>query len=342
MISVIVPAYNAEKTIKRCIDSILNQQYTDFELLVVNDGSTDTTGQILDEYAGKDGRIHIFHKENGGVSSARNWGLDKMDERSNFVTFCDSDDWVADTWLLDYVENYRGEDVIFQNARWHNKERIWNRNESLDGVTKLSEQIEKLYLRLTLPYIWSGMWKADIIRNHHIRFGNYKTMEDHIWAVDFCHYIHSISIISPSVCHQYNYNYYYPTEFRSYLFNDKERIRTMLDVLERLYSLFYSFEDLAAFQEINKSLTSWILVILLSIYRKENTDVLTWKDRIELLKCFNDCSVRMDVSGGALIRLCGTIVEWKTKWWADFVLKAIIYLTNPFYSLKHTLKKKFR
>ena len=75
-ISVIVPVYNAEKYLHRCIDSILSQTFTDFELLLINDGSKDSSGAICDEYAAKDNRVRVFHKENGGVSSARNLGLD--------------------------------------------------------------------------------------------------------------------------------------------------------------------------------------------------------------------------------------------------------------------------
>ena len=75
-ISVIVPVYNAEKWLRRCVDSILAQTYTDFELLLIDDGSTDGSGAICDEYAEKDSRVKVFHKPNGGVSSARNLGLD--------------------------------------------------------------------------------------------------------------------------------------------------------------------------------------------------------------------------------------------------------------------------
>ena len=72
LISVIVPVYNTEKTLNRCIDSILNQTFCDWELLLVDDGSTDQSGELCDEYAAKDKRIRVFHKTNGGVSSARN------------------------------------------------------------------------------------------------------------------------------------------------------------------------------------------------------------------------------------------------------------------------------
>ena len=73
-VSIIVPVYNAEHTIRRCIESILNQEYTDFELLLVNDGSTDGSGAISDEYAAKDSRIQVIHKENTGVSESRSRG----------------------------------------------------------------------------------------------------------------------------------------------------------------------------------------------------------------------------------------------------------------------------
>ena len=75
-ISVIVPVYNAEKSLCRCIDSILTQTYQDFELLLIDDGSKDSSGAICDSYAAKDSRIKVFHKPNGGVSSARNLGID--------------------------------------------------------------------------------------------------------------------------------------------------------------------------------------------------------------------------------------------------------------------------
>lgn len=76
LISVIVPVYNVEKYIRQCLDSIINQTYKNLEIILVDDGSTDNSGQICDEYAVKDNRIKVIHKENGGQSSARNTGLD--------------------------------------------------------------------------------------------------------------------------------------------------------------------------------------------------------------------------------------------------------------------------
>lgn len=102
MISVIVPIYNAERFLHRCISSLLNQSYTDFELLLINDGSQDCSGLICEEYAAKDSRVRVFHKENGGVSSARNIGLENS--RGEWVTFCDADDYVDNDWLKVYED----------------------------------------------------------------------------------------------------------------------------------------------------------------------------------------------------------------------------------------------
>lgn len=93
LISVIVPIYNVEKYLKKCIDSIINQTYKNLEIILVDDGSPDNCGKICDEYVGKDSRVIVIHKENGGVSSARNRGLDIA--RGEYITFVDSDDLIG-------------------------------------------------------------------------------------------------------------------------------------------------------------------------------------------------------------------------------------------------------
>ena len=90
--SVIIPVYNVEKYLKRCVDSILSQTYEELEVLLVDDGSTDCSGEICDVYAMKDSRVKVFHKENEGLSSARNLGLDIA--QGEFIVFVDSDDWI--------------------------------------------------------------------------------------------------------------------------------------------------------------------------------------------------------------------------------------------------------
>ena len=94
-VSVIIPVYNTEKYLTRCLDSVINQTYRDLEILVIDDGSTDGSGKIADEYAKKDNRVRVFHKANGGVSSARNLGL--REAAGEFIAFVDSDDVIRPT-----------------------------------------------------------------------------------------------------------------------------------------------------------------------------------------------------------------------------------------------------
>lgn len=112
-ISVIVPVYKAEQYLKRCVKSILEQTYQNFELILVDDGSPDNSPSLCDEWAKNDNRIHVIHKENGGASSARNAGL--KEATGNWVTFADSDDWLDKTalkTLYDFAKKYNVPMVI--------------------------------------------------------------------------------------------------------------------------------------------------------------------------------------------------------------------------------------
>lgn len=113
-ISVIVPVYKVEKYLSRCVDSILNQTFDDFELILVDDGSPDKSGDICEQYAKSDNRIVVIHRENGGLSVARNsgieWALNNSD--SEWITFIDSDDWIHSNYLkilLDYAKRFNTE-----------------------------------------------------------------------------------------------------------------------------------------------------------------------------------------------------------------------------------------
>ena len=99
LVSIIVPVYNVEQWLPRCVDSLIAQTYKNLEIILVDDGSADNSGKICDEYAEKDDRIVVIHKDNGGLSSARNAGLEVA--KGNYISFVDSDDWVS----LLFIEN---------------------------------------------------------------------------------------------------------------------------------------------------------------------------------------------------------------------------------------------
>lgn len=108
LISIIIPVYNVEKYVTRCLDSIIKQTYSKLEIIVVDDGSTDSSGRICDEYKRRDERINVIHKSNGGLSDARNVGIDEA--CGEYISFVDSDDWVTN----DYIDSmYR---VLVANA----------------------------------------------------------------------------------------------------------------------------------------------------------------------------------------------------------------------------------
>ena len=92
LLSIIVPVYNVEMYLKRCVDSILKQDYDNMEIILVDDGSTDSSGVICDQYASNYKNVKVIHKKNGGLSDARNFGLDNC--RGQYISFIDSDDWI--------------------------------------------------------------------------------------------------------------------------------------------------------------------------------------------------------------------------------------------------------
>lgn len=116
LISVIIPVYNVEQYLHECVDSVLGQTYQNFEIILVNDGSTDSSGMLCEEYAEQDDRIRVIHKENGGASAARNVGLDMM--KGEYVYFLDSDDWLDNKAFEKILKIMHKEnaDVVFFDA----------------------------------------------------------------------------------------------------------------------------------------------------------------------------------------------------------------------------------
>lgn len=191
-ISIIVPVYKVEKYLHRCIDSILSQSFTDFELILVDDGSPDNCGKICDEYAQKDSRVRVFHKPNGGVSSARNLGLDKA--QGKWVTFIDSDDYVESDYLqelyksqtdnrVDYVLTLRIVDDVQE------KSMIVCRNEysQLFSIFKIDNN----------GYVIGKLYKTDIINGLHLRFNvNVHLGEDSMFALRYLLETKNVVLIS--------------------------------------------------------------------------------------------------------------------------------------------------
>lgn len=146
LISVIIPIYNVEAYLERCIDSVLSQTYTNLEIWLVDDGSPDRCGEICDEYALKDSRIKVIHKPNGGLSDARNVALDKM--RGEWVVFIDSDDYVAPNHiekLLDLTQKHNAEIAIHSLSRFTEKDPPKPLEEAQSKVYNSQRALETLF-----------------------------------------------------------------------------------------------------------------------------------------------------------------------------------------------------
>ncbi len=182
-LSVIVPIYNAEQYLPNCIESIIAVPSADMEVLLVNDGSTDSSGDMCEEYAGKDNRLHVFHKENGGVSSARNYGLRQA--RGEWVAFVDADDFPT-TSLLTCVPSKESDLVCF-NWQYKTGE---TENEQLQDACFQGEAKRNFLNCHLVDFVfrtpWAKLFRRSIISDHHIRFDErFRLGEDTLFMLDY-------------------------------------------------------------------------------------------------------------------------------------------------------------
>lgn len=167
-ISVIVPVYKAENYLHRCVDSLLAQTFEDFEILLVDDGSPDASGAICDEYAQKDHRIRVFHKENGGVSSARQCGIDHA--QGEYTIHADPDDWVDVSMLEELYAKAKVEDadmVICDFYEEYKDKQIYRKQQptALDSDTVLKELFQQLH-----GSCWNKLVKRACYKEYGIEF----------------------------------------------------------------------------------------------------------------------------------------------------------------------------
>lgn len=193
-LSVIVPVYNVEKYLERCLNSILNQSFNDFELLLIDDGSKDGSGSICDEYAEKDARIRVFHKENGGVSSARNVGLDNTN--GSYVIFVDSDDYLKSTYFEKFLKYQEYDLAVSGFCRFGAINDIICPVESKQIVieNQLSDEWGHSAANFKYWYPWCKMFRLSVINEYHIRFN-----ESLFYSEDFCFVMEFMSHIDSFV-----------------------------------------------------------------------------------------------------------------------------------------------
>lgn len=184
MVSIIVPIYNAEQYLRRCVDSILNQEYTDFELLLVNDGSTDASGAICEEYGDRDPRVIVIQKENTGVSDSRNRALDRA--RGKYLQFLDSDDWItqdATRLFVRAAEEY-GCDMVISDFYRVVGERLSPKGDIEEEGVLTREEFAAHMMENPADFyygvLWNKLYRRDIVEEHKLRMDT-----DISWCEDF-------------------------------------------------------------------------------------------------------------------------------------------------------------
>lgn len=202
MVSIIVPVYKVELYIHKCIDSILSQTFADFELLLIDDGSPDNCGRICDEYAEKDVRVHVFHQKNGGVSKARNLGLDYA--KGEYICFVDSDDWIDSEMLETLIgwEQKKQTDLLFFGFK---QESSTTCSDNIDVFRELSGIYEGVDAVIRACYLlerkelfgwtWNKLFRNSIIQEYSIRFDEeISFQEDHIFTLAYMRYVKCLAV----------------------------------------------------------------------------------------------------------------------------------------------------
>ena len=201
-VSIIVPVYNAEKTIGRCVDSILNQDFPEFELLLIDDGSKDESGKICDTYAAKDKRVRVIHKENSGVSATRNLALGEA--KGEYLQFLDADDWItpnATRLMLESMEQNQCDMVISDFYRVIGERLAHKGSIDEDGVLT-TEEFANLMMENPADFyygvLWNKLYRKDIIEKYQLRMNpKISWCEDFMFNLEYirhCEKIYALQV----------------------------------------------------------------------------------------------------------------------------------------------------
>lgn len=238
LISVIVPIYNVEKQLKRCINSIINQTYKNIQILLIDDGSKDSSGKICDNFSKYDTRIIVLHQDNTGVSAARNKGIELAEGR--YICFIDSDDYIEKNYIEELHQLMKDEKIDLGicdlNYKYTNKEDCWSTvGKKTINLKNVSEEI---FLELNEKYLLYGpynkIFKSSIIKKQKIRFIKEMSYgEDLIFNLSYLQYVKIIKTTN-----QTRYNYI--ADIDNSLANKyrADRFKTGKIIFEELYKFF--------------------------------------------------------------------------------------------------------
>lgn len=195
MISIIIPVYNKEKFISKCLESIVTQTFHDFEVIIINDGSTDKSQCIIEKYVEQDNRIICYNIENSGVSNARNIGLNYA--RGDYVMFIDADDFISSDYLENVLNNSSSDIVITGYTSVLQSYEIYNNCIKSNVIIKENEK-KYIFNKVLFPYlcvVWAKLFKREIIEKYNIRFPKINIGEDTCFMYKYLYYAKNIKFI---------------------------------------------------------------------------------------------------------------------------------------------------
>ncbi|MEE0968640.1 MAG: glycosyltransferase [Clostridia bacterium] len=214
-ISIIIPVYNVEKYLSTCLDSLLVQTFQDFEVILIDDGSPDKSGEICDEYAKKDKRIRVIHQSNQGAGISRNKGIEAAN--GTYIAFVDADDWTKPNMLeaaKSRLETGAYDLIMFGNeAIWYNDDEteikrveIWSPNDTVySSDVECKEAFCDILFSTSFNTPWNKLYKMSIIKEHNIRFPQLRRAQDAIFNMEYYKYINSFCLI-PDILYVFRMN----------------------------------------------------------------------------------------------------------------------------------------
>lgn len=237
-VSIIVPVYNAENYLKRCVDSILSQDYRDFELLLMDDGSSDGSPEICDTYGRADSRVRVVHKENTGVSDTRNQALDMA--RGTFVQFLDSDDWIvpeATRLLVRSMEEY-GCDMVISDFYRVAGERLAQKGDIEEDKVMTRQEFAACMIENPADFyygvLWNKMFRRSIIEKFHIRMDtSLSWCEDFLFNLEYIRHAESFYALQVPI--------YYYLKRRGSLVSQGATVNNTLKMKINLFEYYNEF-----------------------------------------------------------------------------------------------------
>lgn len=307
MISIIVPVYNAERYLDRCIMSVLNQTFSDLELILVNDGSRDGSVEICNRYANQDSRILVIDKPNGGVSSARNAGILKA--QGEYISFLDADDYLSPDFLSNFHSQDISVDFYSQGCVCEYPDRPAEyRIHEIDGAIGISKFMESMIKTMLISSPWGKLYRSSLIKKVRLKFDeNLSYAEDRLFNVAYLNHCKSFYLSDKA---GYHYTHENPAALTQRRHPSEKLLAYVIQYRPLLRQLIHK-SDLSQ-EIIDKATFSYNYDLILSIINKfRETD--TYQIKASFLNQINKeliADVKSQKGFPVLFRLIAGILTW--------------------------------